>query len=1290
MRIWLNLLLWLMLPAALSAQRWDESLYREIEANIQSPSFPDRTYDVRKYGARTQASARQNQKAINKAIEACSKAGGGRVVVPAGTWHTGAIRLLSGVNLVVEKEATLHFDFIPALYPLVRTCWEGLDIMNYSPCIYAYKAHDVAITGEGSIDGGGSKDTWWPWNGATKHGYEEGRTTESQKMAFAGDTTLFKAKDDKGMWLSNRSMLLWMADHQIPVEQRIFGKGCGMRPQLVNFYECERILLEGVTLLNSPFWVVHPVLSKHFTMRRCKVVNNGPNGDGCDPESCENVLIEDCIFHTGDDCIAIKSGRNADGRRRNKASRNIIVRGCTMEDGHGGVVVGSEISGGVQNVFAENCRMDSPNLDRVLRIKTNTCRGGVTDGIYMRNIQVGQCREAVLRINLLYEPNEPSQRGFIPTVRNVYMENVTCQKSRHGILIQALDSTTSVSHVKVCNSSFSGITHEPVVRSGQYEEVVFEGLTLNGKPYAEPAQALISCHGLSEAMALSEMKRTPEAYYLDFTDKEKRPQGKWSYVMGIELEAMMDAYLRYGNEDILSYIRAYNDKMIAKDGSITGYRLEDYNLDNVRTARFVYRMNQLFPLFKTEGTEKAVRTLFSQLEQQPRTQEGVWWHKEIYHDQVWLDGIYMGLPFYTLSCADIKGAKKARRYYDDAVDQIKKTFARTYDPATGLWKHAWDEKHAMFWAHPQTGQSRHTWARAMGWFCMALVEVLDALPANYARRGEVVDMFRQTMKAVVRHQDEKTGVWLDVLDVHDERNYHESTASCMFVYCLLKGSRMGYLDETFRQQGIKGYEGIVREFVRYEQDGTVSLTQCCSVSGLGPEKSPHRDGSFEYYMSEPIRDNDAKGVGPFIWASLEYEALNPSHTSASAWPERRLYDFVVPRDGNFRQAIEAANARKDTTQRYRIFVMSGNYTIPTKGTTMGGDSVMYADPRTYLKAPHTSLIGEDREHTVLTHITPPATWDNGFGAASPLEGIGNGDVLIIEKSGHHTYLQDLTLRNSMADRTGRNICLHDKSDFTIARNIGLWGYQDSYVSNNSHARYYFVGGVIRGRTDYICGKGDVYFDHVTFQQCGKAGYICAPSVPRKYGYVMSSCYVKNESPDVTYYLGRPWGKATPTAIWINTTVDASPITHDKRGYNAWADMGSGGWPARFAEYHTMLTTGEELDLTGRRASYTDKEGGVHANRPILTADEARQYTRQNVLGDWNPEPDASLQKSPETLLEGNVLRWNECPKALLYAVCLDGKVIDFTLHNHYVIPPSRKNGAYTIRVANQMGGMSER
>ena len=851
MRYLKTLLLALLLPACAFAAGWDDNEYKRIEQSIQLPKIAERQFLITSFGAKTTATAAQNQKAINRVISLVSKKGGGKVIIPKGTWNTGAIELKSHVNLVLEEGATLHFAFEPKLYPLVRTSWEGLACWNYSPCIYAYKATDIAITGKGTIDGGGNNDTFWQWNGSPRFGYKEGVTKESQK-------------------LGSRSKLLKMAEDGVPFDERKFGMGYGLRPQLVNMVHCERILIKDVKMINSPFWVIHPLLSKNITVDGVYVWNEGPNGDGCDPEACENVLIQNCVFHTGDDCIAIKSGRNNDGRLWNQPSKNIIIRNCKMEDGHGGVVIGSEISGGCENVYAEDCEMDSPHLDRILRIKTNNCRGGLIQNINMRRIKVGQCGEAVVKINLDYESKEACYRGFEPTVRNVNVEDVTCQKSNYGVLIIGRDAVENVYDINIKNCKFDGVQKQPVKITGKTRNVKFDNLYINGSLVLNAGEQPYKNY--SEWLTHSEMKRVPHSYLLDFSKKPK-----WSYVMGIEMEGMLDTYEAYkeGNESILEYLKEYPKTMIDEKGNITGYKYEDFNLDNVRTAKFILRMHNIAP---TKGTEKALKTLFKQLVNQPRTQEGVYWHKAIYANQVWLDGIFMGLPFYCNYAVQTMKPKKAEKYLNDAVDQMVKTDYRTYDEKTQLWKHAWDETHQQFWANKEDGKSQHCWARALGWYVMAMTECLDAMPENYARRQEVIDLLNKAMKSVVKYQDKKTGVWYDVLDVKSDKNYLESTASSMFAYVLLKGYRKGYLSEEYLKAGVKAYNGILKQFIKVNADKTISLTRCCAVSGLGPGPGPYvkkpnykRDGSFEYYMSEPIRDNDAKGVGPFIWASLEME-----------------------------------------------------------------------------------------------------------------------------------------------------------------------------------------------------------------------------------------------------------------------------------------------------------------------------------------------------------------------------------------------------------------------------------
>ena len=857
------------------------------------PQFAAQDFPITKYGAKPTNTAKKNQKAIQKAIDTCNKKGGGRVIVPAGQkFLTGAITLKSGVNLVVEDGAVLEFAFEPDLYPIVPTRWEGLDCWNLSPLIYAYQQKDIAITGKGTIDGGGSRETWWPWVSSPKFGFKEGMPVHQWKE-------------------TSRPRLLKSAEDGVPLDERRFTKEDGLRPQLINFNQCEGILIEDITLLRSPFWVIHPLLSTDITVRGVHINNDGPNGDGCDPESCDRVLIENCYFNTGDDCIAIKSARNNDGREGGQGkfagipSKNIIIRNCKMQNGHGGVVIGSEISGGCQNVYAHDCEMDSPNLDRVLRIKTNSCRGGIIENINMRNVTVGQCKEAVLKINTDYEPKEVCCRGFYPTVRNVTMENVTCKKSKYGVMIVGYDDPKlayTVNNITAKNCQFDGVVSKPVHQTGLAQNVKFENLMVNGSLVLQE----MPYKHFSEWMTYSEMKRTPDSWMIDFATKPK-----WGYVVGIELESFLDTYLKYGGEDIKKYCQSYTDKMIDEKGNITGYDILDYNLDNIRTGHFITRMYQLWPEAKNL---LAMQTMMKQLQDQPRTiADKVFWHKAIYSYQVWLDGIFMGLPFRCLTAPiteklkvesaklKVKNYKKnvqrstfnVQQIYDDAVNQLKITYERTYDPKTGLNRHAYDETRKTFWADKETGLSQHCWGRAQGWYTMALIEILDAMPKDYARRAELLDLLQKDFDAILKWQDKKTGLWYQVMDSPNrEGNYLESTCSAMFTYALLKAHRLGYVGDKYRDAAIRAYKGIIDRFIKVNADKTISLTNCCSVAGLGPAAIPEvvealkrinpkgtvkenrrRDGSFAYYLSEPIRDNDGKGVGPFIWASLEMEML---------------------------------------------------------------------------------------------------------------------------------------------------------------------------------------------------------------------------------------------------------------------------------------------------------------------------------------------------------------------------------------------------------------------------------
>ena len=430
----------------------------EILARIQPPSFPDREFPITDFGAVPDGSTDATG-ALRAAIAACSAAGGGRVIVPPGEFVTGALRLLSNVNLHVAAGATLRFSTDPARYlPVVFTRWEGIELMNYSPLIYAFGESNVAVTGGGTLDGGGDATHWWPWKARTG--------PESQKP--------------------DRDSLFRQAEEGVPPEQRVYGAGHYLRPPFLQTYRCRNVLIEGVTIRNSPFWVIHPVLSSNVTVRGVSILSLGPNSDGCDPESSTDVLIEDTHFDTGDDCIAIKSGRNADGRRLAAPSERIVVRNCRMRAGHGGVTIGSEVSGGVRDVFAERNVMSSPDLERGLRIKTNAARGGVVENVFMRDTEIGEVGSAI-DVTLRYMlGDETSALAFVPVVRNVLVERLTVERAELALSIVGIEGAP-VGGVVVRDSVFRTVAQGN--RLADAGTVVLDGVTLEPAPPPTPTKA---------------------------------------------------------------------------------------------------------------------------------------------------------------------------------------------------------------------------------------------------------------------------------------------------------------------------------------------------------------------------------------------------------------------------------------------------------------------------------------------------------------------------------------------------------------------------------------------------------------------------------------------------------------------------------------------------------------------------------------------------------------------------------------------------------------------------------
>lgn len=422
----------------------------QIVANIKVPSFAQRDFAITHFGAQPESDA---SFAIKEAIAACHQAGGGRVVIPAGHFHTGPIHLKSHVNLHLEQGAKLTFSTDPARYlPEVLTRWEGMELMGFSPLIYAYQQTNIAITGEGVLDGGASMANWWPWKA----------NDEWHAPGFPSQAPV-------------RQRLMSDVEAGKPVRERRYGKDNYLRPPFIQLYQCQTILIENVTLLRSPFWLINPVLCNDVTIRGVHLESLGPNSDGCNPESCKNVLIERCFFDTGDDCIAIKSGRNADGRRLATPSEDIVIRDCQMRAGHGGVVLGSEISGGARNIFVENCHMSSPDLDRGLRIKTNSIRGGTIEHLRFRNITIGQVRDALV-INFYYEEGDAGK--FDPTVRDIVIENLICEQAERAFQVRGF-ARKPIEQLHLQNVHFLKANQQGSLENIQ--NLTIDKVTLNGE-----------------------------------------------------------------------------------------------------------------------------------------------------------------------------------------------------------------------------------------------------------------------------------------------------------------------------------------------------------------------------------------------------------------------------------------------------------------------------------------------------------------------------------------------------------------------------------------------------------------------------------------------------------------------------------------------------------------------------------------------------------------------------------------------------------------------------------------
>ncbi len=404
----------------------------EILKDIKAPDFPNIEFNIIDYGAR----GNQNYdctESIKQAISACHKAGGGKIIIPAGIYMTGPIHLMSNVNLHLEENAVLKFYFDPEKYlPLVFSRWEGVELMNYSPLVYAYGQENIAITGKGTLDGQAGKGRWWDWRKNPTWGWQEGKVSQSE----------------------NRNILFEMAENKVPVKERVFPDGSLLSPPFVQLYNCKSILIDGITIINSPMWHLHTVLSQDITIQNLNISSFGPNSDGCIVESCKDVIIQNCKIRTQNDCISLKSGRNEDGRRINIPTENVIIDNCNLQSGIGAFTIGSETSGGIQNAFIKNCQMTSPYMGFGIRLKSNSLRGGLVRNVHFKNIEISQVSNAVISLSMYY--NEGDAGSHNPTIENFTFENIKSYKSSYGLILMGY-TDSEISNIQFKNCTFQNV-----------------------------------------------------------------------------------------------------------------------------------------------------------------------------------------------------------------------------------------------------------------------------------------------------------------------------------------------------------------------------------------------------------------------------------------------------------------------------------------------------------------------------------------------------------------------------------------------------------------------------------------------------------------------------------------------------------------------------------------------------------------------------------------------------------------------------------------------------------------
>ena len=676
------------------------------------------------------------------------------------------------------------------------------------------------------------------------------------------------------------------------------------------------------------------------------------------------------------------------------------------------------------------------------------------------------------------------------------------------------------------------------------------------------AQTVSRSKPWSVRMAESEMIRTPKGWQLDFSTAPK-----WNYCHGLVLQSMMDVYDRYGDKKFYDYALAYADTMVQNDGSIMTYKVDDYTFDRLNSGRILFR---IYEQEKQEKYKKAMDLLRTQFDGHPRNDDGGFWHKKVYENQVWLDGVYMSMPYY----AEYAFRNNDVDVYQDIVNQFRTVAKHTYDAENDVYRHACDVSKRQKWANPVTGQSQHCWGRAMGWFAMACVDVLDFMPEHEPGREEILAILEKLVKQIKARQDAKTGVWYQVIDRSgDEGNYLEATCSTMFVYTLLKAVRNGYIDPSYKDVAEKGYRGILKEFVKVDENGIVSIEKCCAVAGLGGKNN--RSGDYQYYLNEPIRANDPKAVGPFILASLEWE--RDQKEPISSVNPLAGDTLVVARDGTGHyRTLAAAIERVRVYMDYdvTIFVKKGVYK----------EKIIVPEQLQNLE-----IVGEDRDETIIT-----------FDDHANINKMGTFRTYTLKVNGNNLVLRNLTIENN-APQLGQAVALHTEGDCVKFINCRFLGNQDTIYTGGRYARLYFKDCYIEGTTDFIFGPATALFENCHIH-CKRNSYITSASTPKevKYGYVFKKCRITTAENVTKMYLGRPWRPYAYT-LFMECELDKNICPE---GWHNWGNVDNEK-TARYLEYNNI----------GEGASVKERVKWSHQ----LTKKEAAEITVENLFmqeRDW--------------------------------------------------------------------------